>query len=80
MTNYFCPECGELLMINGHCWACHWCGAGACGLGSVIADKEISCHDKDLSNKTKSGVMVEVREDDKTQSGGSADTPRGTKT
>ncbi len=35
MTNYFCPDCGELLMINGHCWVCHWCGEQACGLGSV---------------------------------------------
>ena len=54
MTNYFCPDCGELLMINGHCWVCGFCGAEARGLGSV-----------------------EVREDDKTQSGGSTDTPRG---
>ena len=57
MTNYFCPDCGELLMINGHCWVCGFCGAEARGLGSV-----------------------EVREDDKTQSGGSTDTPRGPKT
>ncbi len=75
MTNYFCPDCGELLMINGHCWACHWCGAGACGLGSVIADKEILCHDKDLPNKTKSGVIMEVREGDKTQSERPVDSP-----
>ena len=45
MTNYFCPDCGELLMINGHCWVCQWCGAGACGLGSV----EVRQDDEPLS-------------------------------
>jgi len=35
MINYFCPDCGELLMINGRCWVCGYCGAEACGLGSL---------------------------------------------
>ena len=64
MTNYFCPDCGELLMINGHCRACHWSGAGACGLGSVIADKEISCHGENLPGEIKSGVIAEVKKVD----------------
>ncbi len=64
MTNYFCPECGELLMINGHCWACGFCGAEACGPGSVIADKEISCHGENLPSEIKSGVIAEVKKVD----------------
>lgn len=51
-------------MINGHCWVCGFCGAEACGLGSVITINKISCNGENLPGEIKSGVIAEVKKVD----------------
>ncbi len=65
MTVYHCPDCGELLMINGRCWVCGYCGAEACGLGSLKAEpntgRATRLNERSETSETRTGVHSESK-------------------
>ena len=55
MTVYHCPDCGELLMINGRCWVCGYCGAEACGRRAT------RLNERSETSETRTGVHSESK-------------------
>ena len=57
MTNYFCPDCGELLMIDGHCWVCGYDGTQVRGIGGLEmepnAEQSTRLDERSETNETR---------------------------